>query len=451
MIFYGEQHELGTTGIGGINLGDKRRAKRLIKVVEDLSASPLSSIPIASQGWAETKAAYRLMENPALDWCTVLNMHKQRTVERIVEHKPKVALCIQDTSELDFSSQPSIAGLGRLNYEARNGMYLHPTLVVTPEGSALGVTDAWMWARQPKGEEEFKESVRWIEGYERTAEMATQVTNTRLVYVADREGDFRELLDKAHALDYPADYLIRAVHNRNTDDGEKLWDSVANTKALGEIEFTLPANKQRAARSVTQTLFAKRVTLPAHHGKPAIEVTAILAREDNPPTGEKPLVWRLLTNRPVNTLQEAVELINWYRRRWLIEIFFRIYKSGCKVEALQLSSLERLERALVIFLVIAWRILHVVTLGRECPNLPCDVVFDTEEWQAAWIVSKRQEPPEEPPKLAEMVLIIAGFGGFLARKHDGFPGPKAIWEGIEKVQHYAVGIEVSKEVYAKRE
>jgi hypothetical protein len=135
---------------------------------------------------------------------------------------------------------------------------------------------------------------------------------------------------------------------------------------------------------------------------------------------------------------------------WLIEVLFRIYKSGCKIEALQLSSLERLERALIIFLIIAWRILHVVTLGRECPGLPCDVVFDTEEWQAAWIVSKRQQPPKTPPILAEMVLIVAGFGGFLARKSDGFPGPKAIWEGIEKVRHYAVGIEVSKAVYAKR-
>ena len=84
-----------------------------------------------------------------------------------------------------------------------------------------------------------------------------------------------------------------------------------------------------------------------------------------------------------------VELIDWYRRRWLAEIFFRIWKSGCRVEALQLGTLERLERALVIYLIIAWRILHLVTWGRDCPHLPCDVVFDPEEWQAAWIVAHR--------------------------------------------------------------
>ena len=429
-------------------MGDKRREKRLIQVVESLAAQPRASIPSAAQGWAETKATYRLMENPALDWREVLEIHAGRTEERILQYKPKVALNIQDTTEVDFSSQPGIAGLGRLNYDARRGMYVHPTLVVTPEGLALGVTDSWMWARKPKGEAEFKESIRWIEGYERVAEMAERVPDTRLVYIADREGDLRELFDKGHELGYPADILVRAVHDRNTADGDKLWARVANSQALGDIEFVLPADKGRSARKVCQTIYVRRVMLPARGKSPAIEMTAILAREENPPAGEKPLVWRLLTNRWVETLEEAAELIDWYRRRWLIEIFFRILKSGCRVEALQLSTLERLERALVIFLIIAWRILHVVTLGRECPDLPCDVVFDTEEWQAAWIVEKRSQPPAEPPRLGEMVRLIARFGGFLARKGDGHPGPKAIWEGMEKVRHYAVGIEAGRAVYA---
>ena len=117
------------------------------------------------------------------------------------------------------------------------------------------------------------------------------------------------------------------------------------------------------------------------------------------------------------------------------------------MESLQLSQIERLERALAIYLIIAWRILHVVTTGQQCPELPCDVVFDAEEWQAAWIVKYRSKPPQTPPPLGEMVRLIAGFGGFLGRKRDGFPGAKAIWEGMEKVRHYAVGIEVGKAVF----
>ena len=127
---------------------------------------------------------------------------------------------------------------------------------------------------------------------------------------------------------------------------------------------------------------------------------------------------------------------------------FRIWKSGCRVEALQLGTFARLERALVVYPIIAWRILHLVTWGRDCPNLPCDVVFDPEEWQAAWIVAHRARPPETPPPLGQMVRLIAGFGGFLGRKHDGHPGPKAIWEGMQKVRAFAMALEVGRAVYA---
>ena len=127
--------------------------------------------------------------------------------------------------------------------------------------------------------------------------------------------------------------------------------------------------------------------------------------------------------------------------------FFRILKSSCRVEALPLGTLERLERALVIDLMIAWRILHLVTWSRECPDLPCDVVFDPEEWPAAWIVAHRRPPPNTPPKLSNMVRLIAGFGGFLGRQHDGQPGLKAIWEGMQKVRAFAMALEAGKAAY----
>lgn len=178
-----------------------------------------------------------------------------------------------------------------------------------------------------------------------------------------------------------------------------------------------------------------------------MSITARLARDEHPPAGEKVLEWRLLTNRPATTVEAAVELIEWYRCRWLVEIVFRILKAGCRVEALQLGTLERLERALVIDLIIAWRILHLVTWGRDYPDFPCEVVFDPEDWQAAWIVANRCPPPETPPKLSERVRLIAGFGGFLGRKRDGHPGPKTLWIGLQRVRECAIGIAVAKEVF----
>ncbi len=161
--------------------------KRLVRLADDLSANPTQSIPVACGGWAETKAAYRLLDNDALDWPALLGAHSQPTVARMAVQER--VLCLQDTTELDFTSQPGIAGLGRLTYERQHGMYLHPTLAVSESGVALGVLDAWMWARRPKGEADVPESLRWVEGYERVAELAGQIPSTRLVYVADREGD----------------------------------------------------------------------------------------------------------------------------------------------------------------------------------------------------------------------------------------------------------------------
>ena len=432
--------------LAGLELGDGRRHRRLIKLMEDLAAQPTASIPLASGGWAETKAAYRLLNNPALEWRDLLEVHTLRTGERLQRHP--VVLCLQDTTEADFTTQPGIAGLGRLSYEAQHGLYVHPTLVVTPDGVALGVIDAWMWVREPKEVPQVKESTRWLEGYERVAEWAAQVPETRLVYVADREGDMWDLMALAAQRGHPADWLVRATHNRKTVPGEKLWDRLVRTEPLGEVEFRLPAAPGRPARWVRQTLYAERVTLPARRGAPALAVTAILAREEHPPAGATALEWRLLTNRLAETLEQVVELIEWYRRRWLIEIFFRIFNSGCRIEALQLGTLERLERALVIYLIIAWRILHLVTWGRDCPDLPCDVVFDPEEWQAAWIVAYRRPPPDTPPTLGMMVRLIAGFGGFLGRKSDGHPGPKAIWQGMQRVREFALAFEAGKIAYA---
>ena len=420
--------------------------------MESLSNAPRASIPTACEGWAETKAAYRLLSNGAVDPMELLACHAGKSEQRAQGHP--VVLCIQDTTELDFTSQPGIAGLGRLSYEAQHGLYAHLTLMATPQGLALGVMDAWMWARQPKDASPVpKESTRWKEGYTIVADTAERVPDSRFVYVGDRESDIRELMDEARRRNYAADFLLRARHNRNLaktgeeEAAQKLWDKAGQQQPLGQIEFMLEANGDRKARKVCQTLYVVRATLPKHKGGPELEVTAILAREDNPPAGEKAIEWRLLTNREAGTLEQAAELVDWYRRRWLIEIFFRILKSGCRVEARQLASMERLERLLVIYFILAWRILHLVTLGQECPGLPCDVVFDPEEWQAAWMVVHRQKPPPEPPPLGEMVRLVARLGGFLGRKSDGSPGPKAIWEGMEKVRHYAVGIEVGKALY----
>ena len=262
-----------------------------------------------------------------------------------------------------------------------------------------------------------------------------------MVYVADRKSNLRELLDRAAELGHPADYLVRANHDRVLAEGGKLRAGVERQGVLGEVEFAVLAAPGRTARTVVQTVREAR-----HKGETR-EATVILARKEAPPVGEKPIEWLLLTNESVASLDEAVLRVGWYRRGWLMAIFFRVFKSGCRVEALQLATVERLERALAIYLVIVWRILFLMTLGRDCPHLPCEVAFTTEEWRAAWLMAKRQPPPRTPPTLGEMVRLVAGFGGFLGREGYGQPGPKALWEGMMKLMAYVEALQTIHEVY----
>jgi hypothetical protein len=418
-----------------LDLGDARLNKRARILMERFTADPTASVPKACQGWGETIAAYRFFDNGSIDWRAIMAPHWQQTEQRMASQP--VVLCLQDTTELDFNGQGAF-GLGPLSYEAQRGMYLHPTYAVTPGREPLGIVDAWMWAREKKDKFGIrggpKESLRWSEGYERIAEMAANLPDTRLVYVADREADLMPLMQQAQELGTPADWLVRAAHNRCLPDGEKLWQHTGAGEPVGEISFAMAARHGVKARTVRQQLWVRRVELPAGKGK-TVSATCIIAREVDAPAGAKPIEWRLLTNREAGTLAAAVELIDWYRARWEIEILFNVLKNACKVEALQLGSIEQLERALALFMVVAWRIAHLMRLGRTCPDLDAELFFDPDEIQAAYLL--RDKVPPARPRLNEVLRQIACLGGFLARKGDGEPGVKTIWLGLKDV-HVAV-------------
>lgn len=170
-------------------------------------------------------------------------------------------------------------------------------------------------AKPPDGQRPgILESRRWIEGYQRIAETVPEMPDTRLVYVADREADILELMQCAHPLGTPADWLIRSQHNRSLPDGGKLWASVLAGTLLGEVEFTLAARQGQAAREVRPQLWASPISLPNRRGG-QLSVTCLIAREINTPAGSKPVEWRLLTNRVAESLEAVVELIDWYRCR----------------------------------------------------------------------------------------------------------------------------------------
>ena len=451
----------------GSNFGDERINKRYSIILEDLGKKPEISIPAASKGFKETIGAYRFFDNEKVTLEKILEPHVNATIERIRSHS--VVLLVQDTTELDYSGQKELEGAGPLTYQTRRGFLTHPTIVITPDKLPLGVICTEIWSRsweetkkkdrRKRGIDE-KESRIWIESYRRSCEIASLVPETQIINISDREGDIYELFIDYHEHNLPtkADLIVRAAQNRrllekkieDQNKYEKIWDKLEKEEKLGEIEFFI-GDKQDSKRKVIQTIRSATVTLksPERTGinLPHLEINAVLAKEENPPEGKDAVEWLILTTLDVKKFDEAVNVINYYLCRWQIEIYFKILKSGCKVERLQFEKAERLKRCLLIYMIIAWRIQYITMIGRSYPGINCEAVFDPDEWKAVYIVVKQKEPPKEPPTLSEIITMVASLGGYLERKNDLPPGPKTIWIGLQRAKDFAIAMNAHKYVY----
>jgi hypothetical protein len=263
-----------------------------------------------------------------------------------------------------------------------------------------------------------------------------------------------------------AEWIIRATRDRvliGSEDGTcpSLFEKAAQGEELGTVEFVIKERVQqkkvkgntrkvtRAGREVRQRIRAVRVEpRPPYRrdrklGRVALWV--VLAEEIDPPEGVEPLRWILLTSMAVNDLKQAQRVIRLYLMRWQIEVFFRVLKTGCRVEELQLKEARTVFNALALYMIVAWRILYLVHLGRECPDLPCGVVFDEAEWKSAVAVARMRQgkgkskdnTPVTEPSLGEMIQMVSRFGGYLGRKNDPPPGAQALWQGMMRVCNYA--------------
>ncbi|RYD84669.1 MAG: IS4 family transposase [Verrucomicrobiaceae bacterium] len=449
------------------DLNDARRDRRLPKVAAALAKMPSSSISAACGGWSETIAAYRLLNNEGFEPAALVAPHQAATAQRCAGH-PCVAV-IQDTTELDFSRMKATTGLGRLNEEVRRGFLLHSLYVVSERGLPLGLLDAGILLRGAPPEEsrsvrkqrpaQAKESWRWVEGYRRTCELARDLPGCEVFSISDREGDIFEIYqDWLLAEGNPrAEWIIRANQDRALsgmmeDEPARLFEALESAPCVGEIEYEMRAAKgtrkvrgntvptSRAPRRVCQEIRVMKITPRPPQRKDVklkeVSFHAVLALETDPPEGEEPIRWLLLTSKEVTTLEEARRILDLYMKRWGIELFHKVLKTGCRVESLQLKTGDALVKALMIYTVIAWRILYLTHLGRECPDLPCGCVFEEAEWKAVCAVVKRKKELGEP-SLAEFIGIVGKLGGHLGRKSDGPPGAQSIWQGLVRVRDFA--------------
>ncbi len=440
-----------------VDLGDRRLNRRLVKLVDDLLNAPEASVPQASGDWAATKAAYRFWDNPRVDPDNIRAAHRDSTLERLPDHHDEMILSIQDTTSFDFTDHPNTTGLGYLAHSQRSGFWLHSALVVTASGVPLGLIDQQTWTRDPatlgkragrnKKETADKESQRWLDSL--TASEAVLPAGQKVLTMADREADFYDLF--AAPRRSGSHLLIRAKPRRRVRHVERLLGkAVRAAAAAGMMTVDLKRGDDRPPRTATLTIrfamleIAPPSTHPRRKTLPHLRLTAILAEEETPPEGQKPVCWWLLTTLPIVSLGEAEQAVRWYVLRWLVERYHYVLKSGCGIERLQLETAARLERALATYAMVAWRLLWLTYEARRHPEASCESVLPREQWQVLHrVVHKTDQVPLSSPGLREAVRQIARLGGFLARKGDGEPGVKTIWRGLRRLEDLVMGWKLS--------
>ena len=477
------EEELGT-----VDLKHKRRNVRLKRLLADFAARPSASIPAAvGGGRAETEAAYRFFDNPHVEFDAILAPHRAATLTRMRQY-PTVILA-QDTSEIELTRpEQQVAGAGPLDAGSRRGCFVHPLLALTPEGVPLGTVSAECWTRDDappvkldkaaRAQQrkltpiEDKESRRWVTGLHEAHAVAALLPEVEVITVADSEADIFELLVAGQseadvAVDGPpparrAGWIVRACQDRAlrrepgsaADAARCVSEAVEAAPVLATYEVSVRGREPkvscetrgrrqaRESRQATVNVRACAVTLRAPHRPdrqlPDVTVNVVLVREIHPPAGEEPIEWLLLTSLPIATVDHVLHVIKTYCVRWMIEVFFRVLKQGCRIEWRRFEHLDRVKRFLAVALLVAWRTLYVTRLGRDFPDLDCEAVFEPSEWKAVYQVTQKRSPPQTPPKLQEMVRLVAQLGGYVNRPRADEPGAETIWKGLQRLHDMAL-------------
>lgn len=437
-----------------LDLGDPRRARRVMQMIEQFSANPEASIPKACASDAATKAAYRALGSEEIVAEEIRLAHARAAAERA--RGCKRVLLPQDTMVLSFPTLAGTEGLGPVGKDGTRGLLVHSGMILTPEGLPLGILHQQVWTRAEEERKrhtrrqrpvEEKESFRWLEMVDAVESLLPQ--DLEVWISGDREADIFELFAMPRRAG--VHLVVRAEHDRKVKGGEDryLRQASENAPVLGWMDVSVPRSRKRKER--TAKLHVQACTLellpPRNHADRGslspVPVSVVRVREETTPEGEGPVEWMIITSLPVYSLGQAVEVVEAYAQRWKIERYHYVLKSGCGIEKLQLESADRIERALSIYNVVAWRLLYMTYVARVAPELPCTAVLEEDEWKALFVVgSKRARPlADQPPSVREAMRMVATLGGFLGRKGDGEPGVQAIWTGFRRLMDFTLAFQ----------
>ncbi len=451
--------------LAGSEFRDVRLNKRFRKLFEQLSEGTGESIPLVCQDWANTKAAYRFLSNQRVTEAEILSGHFQSTRDRFAATE-EVVLVLHDTTEFSYHRADRQAvgilhrspiGLdrdGKPRHYVVCGIQMHSSLAITTDGLPLGLTATKFWTRKEfKGCNalkrkinptrvpiEKKESIRWLENLKQSTALLNDPE--RCVHIGDRESDIYELFCTAETLG--THFLVRTCVDRLAGDGKHtIAAEMKEVRVQGLHRIQVRDEKGDPSEAVLEIKYRRIRVLPPigkHKQYPELLLTVIHAQERGTPCGREKVDWKLITNLPVLSPQQAIWKLEWYSMRWKIETFHKILKSGCRAEESRLRTAQRLTNLIAVFCILGWRVFWLTMMNRSLPAASPNLAFTALEIHLLdRLVKDKGTRRTQRKSLATYLTKLARLGGYLARASDAPPGNRVVWRGLSRLTDIQFG------------
>jgi hypothetical protein len=442
---------LGQAMFGHAELGDQRRTARLVTTFERMCRHPGGTLPDKLASPADLKALYRLCRCPSVTHAALIAALRVYTRGRIAAHNGPV-LIVHDATELDYTTLHSLSeNLGQIGTGTHRGYLCHNSIAVAADtGEVLGLFDQKLHCRDevPKHEtlaehrdRETRESLLWLKGTEHLPD------DPKLIDVADQGASTFEFLEReTHS---GRRFVIRDGKKRKVYAGHEavgrqqyLKPYAQSLPELGRFTMDVQAQKGRAARSQAEfairggpVLLLRPHAKCGHHGDDPLPLYVVHVIEVSPtPRGEKPIEWTLLTNERVRTHDDAWRVVGWYERRWIVEEYHKALKTGCRIEDMQFTAVERLQPAIALLSAVALTLLNLRDASRrpDARTRHATTLFAREYIDVLSIWRHRQVRRDW--SVHEFFFALARLGGHQNRKRDHRPGWLVLWRGWMKLQ-----------------
>ena len=370
-----------------------------------------------------------------------------------------MVLAVQDTTSFNYTSHKALT-LGPIGKENTSGVFQHNTLVISSDGLPLGLLDQITWTRSRDKENRAKrekleiserESSRWIKSLINTVKNTPE--GTKVVTVCDRESDVYEFFDEAEKLN--ASVLVRCKHNRDINEsniGVKAY--LKSQEIQYQYEVVVPRRKgDYPERTALVSLRYAPVTIqvPEHlenevkHDE--IKMYGIHVEEIESPEGIEPIEWFLITNIPISSIDDALEKVDWYLKRWLVEVYHKSEKSCCSSEECRLETKNRMMNFLAVNSVIGWRILFITYIARQSPKDAAQIILAPVEVKVLQgAVNQKLKKPMKIKTVRDAVYAIAMLGGYMGRKSDKAPGIITVCRGMMRLHDFLRGFLLAADI-----